>query len=867
MGKKKSFIQLTAWSVLSGILLATGLAITDTGLSGTEETIRDLRQFWQSAYSVSPEQVTAILNREVLAKAVPDECYYGIGDERNIFAPGAIDPQACRADTGKVKVNQAYVWGLAKSGDNLWFGTAPNVNCLVIGGYLGDTDPYENENQVCEFGSGPFVPPLPASMGDWRPAQMFVYDVSTRTLTEKTPQDPLVFQSSGIRSAGTLGDVVFLAGPNLSQDGGINLFAFHAGTGDYLGSMTLMEYDNIRKWLVVDGILYTTVGKTENGGAILRWVGDVQDPFQFEEVGEIDGAGAELTSHERRIFVSTWGFPSGIWMSPEIPQGGLTSAEAGLWTKVWQAYDYEPDPVTGAVTGGGAIASFDGYLYWGTMHVPLLALRVFTNLYGEPADSSEFWAALLGTWRAISIFRGRGFETGEPDIDILYGMSELPAYDPETGWQIVPNNMNKQPLYGIMGFDNIFNNYCWTMAVYAGQLFVGTMDHSFLLGEGALDIDFPVNEFGADLFRFPSSRSRAIPESVDGVGNYSNYGIRTMVSDDAFYLGTANPMNLLTDLTDDLPEGGWELLRLSLDTTDCVRGDVNCDTDITPGDALCTFWRALLGYWQEECECPCSWHFGEINCDDQVTPSDALCIYWRSIEGEWRPECQCQPGAKVAEAPVEVRVDVVTDESDGTVSARIVVKSLREFDAFGLHLTYPSEVLQFHHISATDATEGWVVLDGALLESGVVTIGGFDTEGLSSDEPLSIAEATFTIRKGMEGQGELDLAHLVDDLRGAEVRKGDVVVGAVPTDYALYQNYPNPFNSSTEIAYHVPEAIQVRITVYNILGQVVAEPVNQEMEAGYHTVRWNAVNMSSGIYFYRIEAEGFAATRRMVLLK
>jgi hypothetical protein len=55
-----------------------------------------------------------------------------------------------------------------------------------------------------------------------------------------------------------------------------------------------------------------------------------------------------------------------------------------------------------------------------------------------------------------------------------------------------------------------------------------------------------------------------VAESLNGVDNPSSYGVRTMIADDALYLGMANPMNLLTDPADDRPEGGWELLRLAL---------------------------------------------------------------------------------------------------------------------------------------------------------------------------------------------------------------------------------------------------------------------------------------------------------------
>jgi hypothetical protein len=73
-----------------------------------------------------------------------------------------------------------------------------------------------------------------------------------------------------------------------------------------------------------------------------------------------------------------------------------------------------------------------------------------------------------------------------------------------------------------------------------------------------------------------------------------------------------------------------------------IKGDVNCDGNITPGDALCTFWRAILGQFQEECECDGSEQAAEVNCDGNITPGDALCIFWRAITGDWPQECQCE---------------------------------------------------------------------------------------------------------------------------------------------------------------------------------------------------------------------------------
>jgi hypothetical protein len=423
---------------------------------------------------------------------------------------------------------------------------------------------------------------------------MFRYHLGRRELEEVTPDDPLVGTTLGIRSAGSLGPWVILAGPGIG--GGINLFAFHAGSRRYLGSAHLAEYDNIRKWIVHKGVLYTAVGRSEGGGAVLRWLprgAHRHFPFRFEVVGEIDGAGAELAVHDGRLFVSSWPdlakfvgggqLPptAGLWMSPPIPKKGLTAADAPLWQKVWNADDYEPDPVVAISYGGGALASFAGDLYWGSMHVPFLSARLFFLLFGEPQDLATYFDWVINSSRAISIFRGRDFGTPDQEVELLYGEEELPVFNFLTRtWSPAPNAMGAFPLYGGSGFGHPFNNYTWIMLPWRKQLLVGTMDYGILV-QGLLEElsgtplpPLPLDEetFGADLYRFPSGDEPALAESLTGVGNRASYGVRTAVGDrHAVYLGMANPMNLLTDLSDDQPEGGWELLKLT--TPGCSPGD------------------------------------------------------------------------------------------------------------------------------------------------------------------------------------------------------------------------------------------------------------------------------------------------------
>lgn len=89
----------------------------------------------------------------------------------------------------------------------------------------------------------------------------------------------------------------------------------------------------------------------------------------------------------------------------------------------------------------------------------------------------------------------------------------------------------------------------------------------------------------------------------------------------------------------------------------------------------------------------------------------------------------------------------------------------------------------------------------------------------------------------------------------------------IPTSLRLYENYPNPFNPSTMVKYDLPEAGAVQIKVYDILGTEVAELVNEIKPAGYHEVEFNAGNLTSGIYFYRIQSGDFVDTKKMILMK
>lgn len=114
--------------------------------------------------------------------------------------------------------------------------------------------------------------------------------------------------------------------------------------------------------------------------------------------------------------------------------------------------------------------------------------------------------------------------------------------------------------------------------------------------------------------------------------------------------------------------------------------------------------------------------------------------------------------------------------------------------------------------------------------------------------------------------------YIVTGLKGAmkllgiptDVESYDSVI---PNDYTLFQNYPNPFNPSTNIKFSLPKASNVRLTIYDAIGREVRTLINNELNAGTHTIQWNASNLASGIYLYKIEAGDYVKVNKMLLLK
>jgi hypothetical protein len=135
----------------------------------------------------------------------------------------------------------------------------------------------------------------------------------------------------------------------------------------------------------------------------------------------------------------------------------------------------------------------------------------------------------------------------------------------------------------------------------------------------------------------------------------------------------------------------------------------------------------------------------------------------------------------------------------------------------------------------------------------------------TSNNPFTLtapSEGTFLVNAGYNDPNkEWDSVSVIIALTGI-----GGITEPIPT-YKLYSNYPNPFNPSTKIKYLVAEKTFVSLKIYDVAGSEVASIVNQEQAAGEYEIYFTADNLTSGVYFYKLQAGNFIETKKMILMK
>jgi hypothetical protein len=208
-----------------------------------------------------------------------------------------------------------------------------------------------------------------------------------------------------------------------------------------------------------------------------------------------------------------------------------------------------------------------------------------------------------------------------------------------------------------------------------------------------------------------------------------------------------------------------------------------------------------------------------------------------------------------------------------------------------LHFDVLGVYIDLYNFDFEDAKDVLTVSGGRLMEDrakqqlfGLLlnfASGRIGNETVVSDDGRVAAEAvTYVAILIMDGDPENDEpAKTICDLinNGRMVQAGIIPEsseryrtagdGETLREYTLDQNYPNPFNPTTQISYGLPTDGHVRLEIYNLLGQKVATLVDEYQRAGLKTLDWNAADLASGVYFFRLTADDFTATRKMLLMR
>jgi 6-phosphogluconolactonase (cycloisomerase 2 family) len=221
----------------------------------------------------------------------------------------------------------------------------------------------------------------------------------------------------------------------------------------------------------------------------------------------------------------------------------------------------------------------------------------------------------------------------------------------------------------------------------------------------------------------------------------------------------------------------------------------------------------------------------------------------------------------VVAAEANVTLDVVQGDEQ-IIIVSVGVTGIQALSSAELTLKYDQDQLTYLGYTLPGDRPGFQM--ETLDEEGTLSLAMAAAQPWGADGPM--VRLRFRLLGDIMPQSQIELTSVwLDEQLVLDAAKSATVAG-LPTTYAISQNYPNPFNPVTTIRYQIPEDVQVRITVHNLLGQVVATLVDEQLSAGYYQTLWDGRNhaglqAASGVYLYRIQAGNYIKTKKMLLLK
>ena len=214
-------------------------------------------------------------------------------------------------------------------------------------------------------------------------------------------------------------------------------------------------------------------------------------------------------------------------------------------------------------------------------------------------------------------------------------------------------------------------------------------------------------------------------------------------------------------------------------------------------------------------------------------------------------------------------------QNNTNISVKVRANSLTNIEAISLSIKYDTTVLKYDSISSSigmlsNASKGvikiaWIDFSGG---ANPITINNGDFFNLnftylSSSSKLEFYKTDCELRDTKDSIVNVQYS---DGLVTSEINSVNVNGRNIDL-FSLKQNYPNPFNPSTKIGFSLKKASNVKLVIFNLIGERIATIIDKEMGAGEHEALFNSKNINSGIYFYKLEAGNYSETKKMILIK
>ena len=200
---------------------------------------------------------------------------------------------------------------------------------------------------------------------------------------------------------------------------------------------------------------------------------------------------------------------------------------------------------------------------------------------------------------------------------------------------------------------------------------------------------------------------------------------------------------------------------------------------------------------------------------------------------------------------------------------------------FLLSISYNQKYLAFQETKQTELSEKFMVVSNGS-DPDIVHLAMAGISGIKEDGEI----VRFIFKGKMADLSEKNLAlkltrAIINDYDIIEGNDGTISLPKIQIEqelalildhYSLDQNFPNPFNPETEIRYQLPEAAHVNLAIYNLLGQKIQTLIDKELQAGFHSMKWDGKNdagigITSRVYLFNLQAGSFHAIKKMVLLR